>query len=126
MKQVLYLTLEEVIYLHTQLIEVYGGLDGVRDHGLLESALARCKSGYYKTLSEQAAALLHSLTMNHCFVDGNKRVAFTATVIFLRLNGIKFIVTADEGEDFIINKLILSKCDFDQIVSWLESKMIKS
>ncbi len=79
---------------------------GVRDLGLLESALARPRSGYYASISEQAAALLQSLAGNHAFVDGNKRGAFAATAVFLRMNGYKLVVDADEAERFLIEDVI--------------------
>jgi death-on-curing protein len=66
----------------------YAGAAGVRDRGLVESALARARSGYYGSLSEQAAALLQSFAMNHGFVDGNKRVAWASSLVFLRMNGL--------------------------------------
>ena len=82
-----YPTLEETLYPHRILIDQFGGELGVRDLGLLESALLRPKSGYFETLSLQAAALLHSLLLNRCFLEGNKRIAFALTATFLRLNG---------------------------------------
>jgi death-on-curing protein len=69
------------------LIARFGGSDGIRDHGALESALARPRSGYYSDLIQEAAALWESLSQNHAFVDGNKRVAVTVTAAFLRVNG---------------------------------------
>jgi len=84
MEEILYPTLEEAVHLHGRLLERFGGRPGVRDLGLLESALARPRSGYYRSLSEQAAALLQSLVLNHCFVDGNKRMAFALAMTFLR------------------------------------------
>ena len=101
MTETIYPTLEEAVYLHQKLLERFGGMPGVRDLGLLESAIARPRSGYYKSLSEQAAALMHSLAMNHAFVDGNKRVAYALTAIFFRVNGFKLEVEADAAEDFI-------------------------
>ena len=91
--------------------------------GLLESALIRPQSGYYETLSMQAAALLQSLCQNHCFVDGNKRVAFAATAIFLRMNGYRLRVQADEGETFLIDHVIQRKIAVEDIATWLESIM---
>ena len=82
-----YLTVPEVLYIHADLIEQYGGAQGVRDMGALESALYRPQSGYYDDLIQEACALLESLAMNHPFVDGNKRVAFGAIEVFLMLNG---------------------------------------
>ena len=115
----LYPTLEESLYLHQRLLEAFGGASGVRDLGLLESALARPKSGYYKNLMEQAAALMHSLALNHCFVDGNKRVAFSLTDIFLRMNGYFLKVDADSAEDFLINKVINEKVELKVITLWV-------
>jgi death-on-curing protein len=94
----LYLSLQETLELHEQLILRFGGPAGVRDMGLLESALIRPQTGYYETLSMQAAAMLQSLCQNHCFVDGNKRVAFAATAIFLRMNGYRLSVKAERRE----------------------------
>lgn len=119
----LYLSLEEVLFLHGELIRRFGGNGGLRDRGLLESALARPRSGYYETLSLQAAALLQSLCQNHAFVDGNKRVAFAATAIFLRMNGHALRVTADEGEEFLIQRAIVGRAELDEIAGWLERHM---
>src|SRR5713101_4500963 len=82
-----YLTVAEVLAMHADLIERYGGTQGVRDQGLLEAALYRPQTGYYADLIEEAAALWESLSQNHPFVDGNKRVAVTVTPAFLRVNG---------------------------------------
>ena len=120
---VLYLTLQETLELHEQLILRFGGPTGVRDMGLLESALIRPQTGYYETLSMQAAALLQSLCQNHCFVDGNKRVAFAATAIFLRMNGYRLSVKADDGETFLVNQVIQKKIAIEDIATWLESRM---
>ena len=84
-----YLTVADVLGMHTVLMQRYGGLPGVRDPGALEAALYRPQTGYYKDTIEQAAALMESLAINHPFVDGNKRIAFAATDVFLRINGFK-------------------------------------
>lgn len=84
-----YLTPLEVMLIHRVMIERFGGADGVRDMGALESALFRPHSGYYADTIAEAAALFESLAMNHPFVDGNKRVAFGAVDVFLRINGIR-------------------------------------
>ena len=82
-----YLTIAEVLELHAELIARYGGAAGVRDPGALESALFRPQSGYYDDTIQEAAALMESLANNHPFVDGNKRIAFAAVDVFLRING---------------------------------------
>ena len=75
-----YLTLAEVIEMHRQLIDRFGGSHGIREIGALESAVLRPQMGYYEDLIAEAAALMESLAMNHPFVDGNKRIAFFAAV----------------------------------------------
>ncbi len=88
--------------------------------GLLESALARPRSGYYATILEQAAALMHSLALNHCFVDGNKRIAFALTAVFLRMNGFDLNVPALAAERLIIKSLIKDHADVPAISVWLK------
>jgi death-on-curing protein len=124
MESTLFPSLQEILELHRQLILRFGGADGVRDKGLLESALVRPQTGYYDTLSMQAAALLQSLCRSHCFVDGNKRVAFAAAAIFLRVNGYRLRVDAAAGEAFIVAEVIGNRADIEKITSWLESRMI--
>lgn len=114
-----FLSLDEVLAIHERLIERFGGDHGIRDHGLLESALFRPQTGYYAHIEEMAAAMFESLLVNHAFVDGNKRVAFFASDIFLRLNGWKLVVTADEGEMFIVGMLEANDCSFEKIRNWI-------
>lgn len=82
-----YLTVADVLGLHAALIQRYGGAPGVRDPGALEAALFRPQTGYYEDIVMEAAALFESLAINHPFVDGNKRSAFAAVDVFLRING---------------------------------------
>lgn len=116
-------TLDEALHLHRRLIERFGGTPGVRDLGLLASALARPRSGYYVSLSEQAAALLQSLALNHCFLDGNKRMAFALAGVFLRLNGVRLVVDPVEGEHFLVQEVIVGKAEVGQIAAWLEQRV---
>ena len=82
-----WLSVADVLGLHKVLVQRYGGAPGVRDPGALESALFRPQTGYYTDIVAEAAAMLESLAINHPFVDGNKRVAFAAMDVFLRING---------------------------------------
>lgn len=82
-----YLTVADVLGMHTILMQRYGGAPGVRDPGALEAALYRPQTGYYEDIVAEAAALLESLAINHPFVDGNKRIAYAAADVFLRING---------------------------------------
>jgi death on curing protein len=123
--EIAYLTLDEAIAIHQRLIETFGGPAGIRDLGLLDSALHRPRSGYYADLAEMAAALFESLLMNHPFVDGNKRVAFFATDVFLRMNGWKIVTDAEDAHRFLIGILETRTADFDHLLAWLRSHLRK-
>ncbi len=82
-----YLTVADVLGMHTILMQRYGGAPGVRDPGALDAALYRPQTGYYEDIVAEAAALLESLAINHPFVDGNKRIAYAAADVFLRIHG---------------------------------------
>ena len=119
-----FLTLDEVLEIHAVLIERFGGLDGVIDLGLLYSALHRPQSGYYNDLTEMAAAMFESLIKNHPFVDGNKRAAFFATDVFLRLNGYKFNVEAKSAHGFLIGLFEADACDMQHLLPWLRRSIV--
>jgi len=120
-----YLTIEEVLLLHARLIQRTGGSGGVRDLGLLDSALARPQATFggedlYPSLWHKAAALMHSLVKNHPFVDGNKRTALTATGLFLELNGYTLTATNEEAIDFT-RQAAVGEVDVEFMAAWLES-----
>ena len=123
-KTVAFLSRDEVLEIHRVLLQRFGGPEGVRDPGLLESALYRPRTGYYADLAEMAAALFESLIMNHPFVDGNKRVAFFATDVFLRLNGHKLQVDAHEAHRFLIGLMENNQCNFGQLLPWIRENAI--
>ena len=115
-----FLSLEEALAIHERLIEKFGGTPGIRDHGLLESALFRPQTGYYADLAQMSAVLFESLISNHAFVDGNKRVAFFICDVFLRLNGWKLSVDSNEGYEFIVGSLEKGVCDFEHLLPWIK------
>ena len=119
-----FLSLDEALAIQERLIDRFGGDHGVRDRGLLESALFRPQTGYYTHIEEMAAALFESFLINHAFVDGNKRIAFFATDVFLRLNGWKLNITADEGESFIVGMLERNDCSFEAILPWIRNHIV--
>jgi death-on-curing protein len=121
-----FLSTDEALAIHQALIEAFGGPPGVRDRGLLESALYRPQTGYYADLNEMAGALFESLLMNHPFVDGNKRVAFFATDVFLRLNGWRFQADPDEAHRFLIGLLDDGNCDFAHLVPWISAQVVEA
>ena len=94
------MTVTDVLAIHADQIERYGGSPGLRDPGLLEAALFRPQTGYYADVIEEAAALWESLGQNRPFIDGNKRTAFVALELFLRLNGCLF--TAGDAEAVVM------------------------
>ena len=110
-----YLTLAEVLAIHADQIQRYGGSEGIRDAGLLEAALYRPQTGYYADLVEEAAALWESLAQNHPFVDGNKRVAFAATYTFLAINGVRMTAGAEEAYVFISGLYETGTFRFDRL-----------
>ena len=120
-----YLSLEEVLAIHEKLIDRFGGSRGVRDQGLLESALYRPQTGHYDDLASMAAALFESLILNHAFVDGNKRIAFFATDVFLRLNGWKIRVDNDEAYRFLIGHLERGTCDHRALKAWIQNHLVQ-
>lgn len=114
-----FLSLDEVLAIHGASLKAFGGSGGVRDLGLLESALYRPQTGYYGDVLEMAAALFESLLMNHAFLDGNKRVAFFATDVFLRLNGWKLKVEAAPAHRFLMDRLETGEADYATLLEWL-------
>lgn len=116
-----YLTTVEVLAIHHDQIERFGGAVGLRDAGLLEAALFRPQSGYYADLIEEAAALWESLGQNHAFVDGNKRIAFAATFTFLAINGVRIRATADATFAFIDELYGSQDFKFERLSEWLRA-----
>lgn len=115
----IYLTLDDVLWVHQEQLRLFGGAQGVRDQGLILSALLRPQTGYYADLIEEAAALWESLAMNHGFIDGNKRVAFAGTIIFLEANGLQPLGTEEDWIAFIYSNLEAGTFRKDVIDAWL-------
>ncbi len=102
-----FLTLEDVLETHREQIQVYGGIDGIRDPGLLESAMAQPQAQFggvylHEDLCAMAAAYLFHLVQNHPFLDGNKRVGLETALLFLEINGFPLNVTSDELIDLVL------------------------
>ena len=116
-------TLEEALELHQNLIQHFGGTKGIRDPGLLESALFRPQTVYYKDLAQMAAALMESLLLNHPFFDGTKRTAFFLTDIFLRMNGWKIKIEPQVGYHFIKKNLTGAEVRLPQIDKWIRKHL---
>jgi death-on-curing protein len=104
----IYLTVEQVYAIHKAVIAAHGGDPAVHDPGMVESAVAQPQMTFggvdlHPTLTDKAAALGYSLTKNHGFKDGNKRVGFTAMDVFLRLNGDRVSAPVDKTEAVVLD-----------------------
>jgi death on curing protein len=123
------ITKDEVLRLHTRSIEKYGGADGVRDDGLLESAIARPYQTFggeylYTSIFEKAAAMAESLIINHPFVDGNKRTGFLG--MFAVLNEGNYFISVPDNEIYNLTiGISTGKIKFDEIVEWLKNNSEK-
>lgn len=118
-----YLTLGEVVELHQRLLTLTGGASGIRDLGLLESALAQPKASFggeelHPTVIGKAAALGFSLVANHPFVDGNKRVGHAAMEVFLLLNGYEIDASVDAQERLMLD-VAAGVVDRPELTGWL-------
>lgn len=124
-----YLTLDEVIAIHDNMVSLYGGSHGIRDLGLVDSAISRPMATFggedlYPDVFLKAAALFHSLMFNHAFVDGNKRTTITVSARFLKINGYSLIATDREFVDFPL-KVENAHLSFEEIAAWLRKNAKK-
>ena len=128
MSEVQYPSVQDVIDIHEIMILRYGGSPGLRDAGLLESALASPRQTMfdqelYPDIAAKAAILLIGLLKNHPFVDGNKRTALVTTLRFLETNDCTLNATEDELFDFILN-IITAKVNKDEATTWIRSRSV--
>ena len=117
-----YLSPEQVLFIHSRIIDTTGGSHGIRDIGLLQSSVSRPKATFdgkdlYPDVFRKAAALMESLARDHPFIDGNKRTAITSTAIFLGMNGYRLETTQKELERFTLS-VAVGRVQFDDIAAW--------
>lgn len=129
MKNIQYITLDVVLAIHDDMIERYGGGFGIRDLGLLQSALARSQSSFagqdlYPGIFQKAAALFHSLMFNHAFLDGNKRTTMSTTARFLFINGLKLNASSSEFVEFPL-RVENNHLNIEEIAVWLKENSSK-
>ncbi len=125
----LYLSVEHVLDLHAFQIERYGGSGGLRDRGALESAAARPAMTFggedlYPDLAAKAAALMHSLVMNHAFVDGNKRVGAQAAIVFLLVNDHDTTISPKELEQMTL-AVARAEMDVEPLTIWFRQRIVR-
>ena len=117
------LTKRQILLLHRQLIEQTGGSDGIRDEGLLDSAMAAPFQSFdnadaYPALQQKAARLCFGLVKNHPFIDGNKRIGAHAMLVFLAVNGVELTYTQTELSDIIL-QVAASEKEYPDLLDWL-------
>ena len=126
----IFLTLDDVSEIHREMIARYGGSDGIRDKGLLESAVATPQASFggdyvHTDIFEMAAAYLFHIVKNHPFIDGNKRAGAMAAFVFLKLN--KLTLVADENQfERIVLSVAESKIEKRQIAEFFKKHCKKS
>ena len=125
-----YLTEEQVLFIHSRLIDETGVVHGVRDLGLLQSAVSRPKATFgsedlYPDICHKAAALMESLIKNHPFIDGNKRTAITSAGIFLQRNGYILETAQRQLEQFTLS-VVTGKASFEDAVKWFRKYSLKN
>jgi death-on-curing protein len=125
MSQPWFLDIDHTIRLHRSLIETYGGAEGIRDVGLLQSALAMPQASFggellHKDLFEMASAYLYHIVQNHPFMDGNKRTGAAAAIIFLAMNDLELIVEEDALVDLVL-QVACSTVGKTEIASFLKT-----
>jgi death-on-curing protein len=124
-----YLTVDQVLRIHARSIEQFGGDFGVRDLGLLDSAVAQPRTSFggknlYPTLADKAAALAFSLVMNHPFADGNKRTGYGAMMTFLSRNGYTIAAPMDERESVFL-RLAAGELDREAFLGWVRKWTVR-
>ncbi len=125
-----YLTAEEILRLHFEIIKDFGGSHGVRDESRIKSVVEAPKlevfgEEQYKTVHEKAAVYCRNIIADHPFTDGNKRTAITCMGVFLMRNNLQMTATQEELEDFAV-KVATDKLDVPTIATWLKSKSKKA
>ena len=118
----------QILKLHTQLIDEYGGTDGIRDMGLFESAIYAPFQVFgeievYPTLQEKGARLGYGLIKNHAFIDGNKRIGAHTMLVFLMLNGVYLEYSQDELIDIVL-KVASGENSYDELLNWVLNHQI--
>lgn len=127
MSEPIWLDILEVTDMHAEQLALFGGADGIRDRGMLESALARPKNQWHygeKDLAALAGAYAFGLAKNHPFVDGNKRAAFHALVVFLRLNEVDFRPDPAQATAIIL-ALAAGEVSEESLTRWIKDNWPK-
>ena len=123
------LTTSEVIEIHEELVAATGGASGIRNMGLLESAVMGCSQSFggvelYPTIPQKAARMAYAISKNHPFVDGNKRVSVTAMLVILRMNGVALSFMQEELIELGLG-IANDSLDYEAILTWIYAHLEK-
>ena len=120
-----YLSPEQVLFIHSRIIDTTGGAHGLRDIGLLQSAVSRPRATFKgkDLLFHKAAAVMQSLAVNHPFIDGNKRTAITSAAVFLMQNRLTLEAAQEDLETFALSVAV--SMPFHDIAAWFRKHAIK-
>ncbi|MBY0506420.1 MAG: type II toxin-antitoxin system death-on-curing family toxin [Bryobacteraceae bacterium] len=121
----IYLTAEDVLGIHQDSVEAFGGGHGIRDRGGLEAAVMRPRSGYYLDAISEAAALWESLSQNHPFVDGNKRTAIASMAAHLAINGYSLRVEELDAYRFVMDLYTSGRFRMSELETWLRTHAVR-
>lgn len=127
MADIRFVEIEEALRIHKRQVDRFGGDDGIRDRGLLESALAMPRAMFgghfvHEDLAAMAGAYLYHLCNNHCFVDGNKRVALAVALYFLTRNGMSLEVDDQSLQDYVLS-VASGQMDKDGVTAYLREQL---
>lgn len=130
MKEIVFLSVEDVVIIQASAIEHEGGMGGIRDHGLLDAAVAMPRQQFggaylHDDVAAMAAAYLFHIAQNHPFLDGNKRAAVMAAFVFLDKNGIELTVSSKELEA-VTRRVAAGEMTKDELVRWMRKQIAKS
>ena len=122
------LSKKQILLLHTQLLEETGGSEGIRDDGLLDSALSAPFQGFgdadaFPSIQQKAARLGYGLVKNHAFIDGNKRIGAHAMLVFLALNKVELDYTQEELSDIFL-QIAAGESGFEELLRWITSHQL--
>ena len=129
MEHVTFLSVDDVLLLHADTIDVDGGSHGVRDHGLLDAAVAMPRQQFggaflHEDLAAMAAAYLFHIAQNHPFIDGNKRAAVMSCVAFLLVNGVEVSIAPQELETMTL-KVAAGELSKERLTEWMRAQIGK-
>ena len=121
-----YVSLEDSLAIHARSIDRYGGIDGLRDQGLLESAIAQPQQTFdgvelYPSLAEKAARYAYGIIKNHPFADGNKRTGAAMLAVLLWANGVRFKPRLTDMQETII-QIADGTLGYEELVAWIEEQ----